>query len=97
MRKIVMGCLCVAIVLSGCGGEKKNPQSSLAIPSTSVSEQKKEQETEDQVIQLNVIQDILAWREGGVWNSEEDIFVKKNAEGGGKQYFSRSVLRKRGS
>lgn len=37
--------------------------------------------TENQVIQLNVIQDILAWREGVVWNSEEDIFVKKNAEG----------------
>lgn len=56
MRKIVMGCLCVAIVLSGCGGEKKNPQPSLAIPSTSVSEQKKEQETEDQKKEKNVVE-----------------------------------------
>lgn len=36
--------------------------------------------TENQVIQLNVIQDIVAWNGGVVWNSEEDILVKKNVD-----------------
>lgn len=36
--------------------------------------------TESQVIQLNVIQDIVGWNSGVVWNSEEDILVKKNLD-----------------
>lgn len=36
--------------------------------------------TESQVTQLNVIQDIVTWNDGVVWNSEEDILVKKNVD-----------------
>lgn len=35
---------------------------------------------EDRIIQLSVIQDILVWNEGVVWDSGDDILVKKNMD-----------------
>ncbi len=42
---------------------------------------------ENQVIELRVIQDILTWNDGVVWNTDEDILVKQNVDSEGNSIF----------